>query len=113
MNNNYMCVDESTWEEVSPKMDTVTEIPWEYKEEGDELIGTYLCKKENMGVFNQNIYVILDTNNKRRSVFGCTVLDKLFEKVQVHDFVKIVFNGNKPNDYGNYYKDFKLFKREK
>ena len=45
MNNNYMCVDESTWEEVSPKMDTVTEIPWEYKEEGDELIGTYLCKR--------------------------------------------------------------------
>lgn len=41
------------------------------------------------------------------------MLDKLFKKVQVHDFVKIVFNGNKPNDYGNYYKDFKLFKRRK
>ena len=99
------------WEEVSPEMDTETEIPWEYKVKGDELIGDYLCKKENMGIFNQNIYVILDNNNERKSVFGCTVLDKLFEKVQVNDFVKIVFMGNKPSGYGNYYKDFKLFKR--
>ena len=57
MNNNYMCVDESTWEQVSPEMDTITEIPWEYKDEGDELIGTYICKKENMGIFNQ-IYML-------------------------------------------------------
>ena len=39
MNNNYMCVDESTWEQVSPEMDTITKIPQEYKDEGDELIG--------------------------------------------------------------------------
>ena len=38
-------------------MDTITEIPWEYKDEGDELIGTYICKKENMGIFNQ-IYML-------------------------------------------------------
>ena len=57
MNNNYMCVDESTWEQVSPEMDTITEIPQEYKDEGDELIGTYICKKENMGIFNQ-IYML-------------------------------------------------------
>ena len=108
-----MCVDESTWEQVSPEMDTITEIPQEYKDKGDELIGTYICKKENMGIFNQ-IYMlswILIRKEEVYLVVPCQI--NYLKKVQVHDFVKIVFNGNKPNDYGNYYKDFKLFKRRK
>lgn len=98
------------WEEVSPEIEPMC-IPWECKDKGDELIGTYLCKKENMGIFNQNIYVIKDTNNERRSVLGCTMLDKLFEQVQENDFVKIVFLGTKPSRYGPYLEGFKLFKR--
>lgn len=110
MSDDNISVDESMWEEVFPEIEPRS-IPWEYKDEGDELIGTYICKKENVGIFNQNIYFINDTNNERRSVFGCNVLDKLFEQVQENDFVKIVFMGKKSSMYGNYLKGFKLFKR--
>ena len=87
-------------------MDTITEIPWEYKDEGDELIGTYICKKENMGKYNQTIYIIEDETGKLHSVFDCKVLHNLFEYIDEGEFIKITFEGR---DYANNGNEFKLF----
>lgn len=107
MNNNSMCVDELIWEEVFPKISTMP-IPWEYKDEDKELIGTYLCKYDNIGTENQHVYLIEDLNKKKRHVFGCTELDNLFEQVQKNDFVKIVFIAKKPREQSVPFRLFKL-----
>ena len=84
------------WEDVNPAQDKQTEEPWYPEIVGEELIGTYLYKKECMGKYSQNIYILEEEKtDKIRSVFGCAVLDKLFDYVEEGEYIKITFEGRK------------------
>ena len=105
-------LERNVWEDVNPAQDKQTEEPWYPEIVGEEIIGTYLYKKECMGKYSQNIYLLEEEKtDKIRSVFGCAVLDKLFDYVEEGEYIKITFEGRKTTGNGNEFKDFKVQRR--
>ena len=62
-------------------------------EENDELIGKYVGKKENIGVYENNVYEI-ETDDGLYGIWGSAVLDDRFSEVEEGEMVKVVFLGN-------------------
>ena len=75
---------------------------------GDGIEGRYVAKKENIGKFKSNIYV-LEVNGERVGVWGSTVLDSKFEQVAIGKMVAIEYTGERESKKGNgQYSDFKF-----
>ena len=106
LSNNGEFKQDYEWEDVIPDQDKTKEELWSPEIVGETLIGTYLYKKENMGKYNQTIYIIEDETGKLHSVFDCKVLHNLFEYIDEGEFIKITFEGR---DYANNGNEFKLF----
>lgn len=87
---------------------------WKPEKEGDEVIGLYLGKEENVGENGSNLYSLESQDHQNISVWGSTVLDIRMKNVKVGEEVKIVFKGLKdsPNRKGKQYKDFEVYHRE-
>lgn len=81
------------------------ETPWKPEREGEQLIGTYILKKEKVGQYHQNVYVIQEDNGDLRSVFSTTKLNQLFEKIDMNDYIRITYMGTNPK---NNFKNFKI-----
>ena len=89
---------------------------WNLKEakEGDEMIGVFTGKDENVGENNSTVYRIETINGDIRSVWGSTVLDVRMKNVKEGKEVKIVYKGSKPSPTrkGKSYHDFDVWHRE-
>jgi len=85
-----------------------TELPevWSPENEGDNIEGVYVKKKENVGKNKANIY-ILDVDGVKKSVWGSTVLDDKMDDVAPGDKIKITYLGEEKN-----YHKYKLEKDE-
>jgi hypothetical protein len=78
------------------------------------LIGLYTEMKTGVGANNSNVYIIemKDESGRTVNVWGSTVLNTKFEKVQVGEEVRIEYMGEVENKKGGRtYRDFKLFHR--
>lgn len=82
---------------------------WKPEKEGEEIIGRYVAKKENVGINNSNVYVLdVDGSDEPVKVWGSTVLDSRFEEIRIGYDVKIEFLGHKKGKSPKPYKDFKV-----
>ena len=90
------------------------EVLWKPENEGDNIIGQYIDLKEQVGQYNSNIYILRDTEDERRSIFGGGnargVLDDKMKNIPQGTYIKITYNGKKKAKTGNYYKDFSVQK---
>lgn len=88
---------------------------WNPEKEGDEIVGLFVGKEENVGENNSNLYTLeASDDNRSVSVWGTTVLDVRMKNVKVGEEVKIIFKGWKdsPTRKGKQYKDFEVYHRE-
>lgn len=71
----------------------------------DEVIGTYLSKKENVGKYHKNIYILEKEDGSKMGVWGTTQIDRELAKVKVGDVVKLVYLGkvNNPKTGNNFH----------
>ncbi len=86
-----------------------TNETWKPENEGDTIQGLYQSKKENVGVNNSNIYLILvDGQEEAVSIWGSTVLDTKFQEISIGSEVKIEYLGKVKSKAPQPYKDFKV-----
>lgn len=64
---------------------------WKLKD-GDEIMGKYLGKKENIGR-NKSLVYEIETDKGTMGVWGSTVLDTRLKNVKEGDGVKIIYKG--------------------
>jgi hypothetical protein len=109
-------MENKQWEKVEADITPA----WNYKNEdgsyslkkGDNLVGIYLGKKENVGPNNSIIYEF-KVGEENKGVWGSTVLDTRLSTLQEGMEVKIVYKGKtKSEKSGREYHDFDIFKRE-
>lgn len=74
------------------------ELPevWNPENEGDQIEGIYIKKKENVGENKSNLY-ILDVDGTHKSIWGSTVLDDKMDYVSVGDKIRITYQGKEKN----------------
>lgn len=81
-------------------------------EEGEELIGIYQSKQENVGPNKSNLYEIKKHNGELVSVWGSTVIDSKFDDetdpIVVGEEVRFVYNGKRVGKRGGSYKDYSI-----
>lgn len=83
---------------------------WDFKEE-KELMGTYVSKEEGVGQNNSNLYNIKKADGSVIGVWGNTMLDDKFKKIQVGESIKIVYLGMEKSKAGKQYHNYKVFHR--
>lgn len=84
---------------------------WCPEKPGDELVGLYVDKKEDVGKNHANAYFItniIQGEEKEWIVFGTEDLNRKFEHIPIGYEVGIVFQGSKPSKPPK--KPFKIFK---
>jgi len=92
------------WEKVVP---VLTET-WDF-DKNNELEGTFVEVKNNVGPNESNIYHI-KTDKEEVAIWGNTVLDGRLKDFQKGQFVKIVYNGESTSEKtGRTYKDFDVY----
>ncbi len=104
------------WQEIKPELNKT----WNNKvdgvfslEEGDELIGTLVEKKEDVGPNHSKVYSV-KTDKEVIDVWGSTVLDTRLKNVEEGDDIKIVYLGIKKSEKTKReYHDYSLFKKPK
>lgn len=74
---------------------------WKPEKEGDELAGTYVDKRENVGPNASNVYTIQREDGVLFSLWGSAVLDSNLPKVEFGKEVKIVYLGKTTNPKTN------------
>jgi hypothetical protein len=89
---------------------------WDYKaaKKGDEVIGVFLNKEENVGENNSNVYNLESATGELISVWGSTVLDIRLKNVKLGEEVKIVYLGQLESEKrkGKFYHNFDVYHRE-
>ena len=86
------------------------EIGNEYPEEwkpvnnGDQITGAYIEKKQEVGQNKANVYII-EVDGKQKSVWGSTVLDDKMLNVSPGKLIRVTYQGV---DTKKNYKKFKL-----
>ena len=74
------------------KIDVESGPTWDYKEE-QEITGVLLEKEENVGPNNSMMYKLQTEDGETIGVWGNTVLDGRFKKIEVGEEVKLVYLG--------------------
>lgn len=89
---------------------------WDYKQakKGDEIVGLYIGKEENVGENKSTIYTFETSNNEIINVWGCTVLDTRFKNLKIGEEVRIVYLGQLESEKrkGKLYHNFDVYHRE-
>ena len=93
-------VNERVWEQV------FAGNLWTPETKGDEIVGCYCKRRDNVGVRNYTFYT-LDVDGEQKDVLGTTLLNQLMDQVPVGWEVRIVYQGTKPSDPPH--KPLKLF----
>ncbi|MDO5851664.1 MAG: hypothetical protein Q4Q23_04175 [Methanobacteriaceae archaeon] len=78
---------EENWRRIKPKSNV-----WCPKK-GDKIEGVLKEKKENIGQFNANQYVVCDKNDELIIIWGKTQLDQLMQEINIDDYIRIIYNG--------------------
>jgi hypothetical protein len=94
-----------TWNEVQAVEGEI----FRFEEAGDKIVGELVEKEENVGENNSMLYHIMNGDGNIESIWGSTVIDSRFKKIEPHTMVKIVFNGWKQGESGRKYKDFTVY----
>lgn len=99
---------DNEWEEVKD----VEEQVWRPEAIGEEIVGKYVRREEDVGIYHSTKYT-LETANGEVDVFGSAVLDNKFKDIQLGYEVKIVYQGEKPSKPPKKpFKMFQVFKRK-
>ena len=94
------------WSKVDPGGDT-----WNYKEH-PEIIGIYSDKKTDVGP-NKSMMYHLKAEDVDIWIWGSTLIDKRFEKIEFGEEVKIVYLGDeKSPKTGRTYHNFEIYHRQ-
>lgn len=78
---------------------------------GDKIEGKLLEIKNDVGKYHQNVYVLLDSNDKKIEIWGKMQLDKLMMEIEVGDYIRITYNGTKTTGNGYLMNMYYLEKR--
>jgi len=91
---------------------TATSAPaWDF-EKTKECEGLYTGKTEKVGPNNSNLYNFEKKDGTTFSVWGNTLLDRIFQGISVGEEVKIEYLGKaKSEKTGREYKNFDVFHR--
>ena len=82
---------------------------WKLKD-GDEIVGKYVSKKENLGQRNNSTLYQIETEDGELSVWGSTVLDTRLKNVKEGHGVKIIYKGmKKTKDGKTKYHDYDVY----
>ena len=101
----------SEWKKIEPTTEGYNPT-WDPQEE-NELMGTYVDKKEGIGANKSNLYTFRKKDGSLVSVWGCAVLDVRFGNLEAGEDVKIVYKGKVSNEKtGRTYHDFDVYHRE-
>ena len=96
------------WTKVSGNVNART---WDPETE-KEVSGRYIDKKENLGKNHSNLYILQQPDGSEVSVWGSSVLDNNFNRIQLQSEVRIVYLGRETNDKtGRTFKNFDIFSR--
>jgi hypothetical protein len=100
------------WKKIEPNQ-TAT---WNGKEDGewklskgDELVGTYETKQQNIGP-NDSILYEIKTDDGMVAVWGSTVLDTRLKNIEPGERVKIIYKGKEKSERtGREYHDYEIY----
>ena len=82
---------------------------WKPENVGDTIMGSYIGKKENVGLNNSTIYLVqVAGQDEPTSVWSSTVLDTKFQEIPVGSDVKIEYLGKEKGNAPMPYKNFKV-----
>lgn len=74
-----------------------------------ELHGYYYQHKENVGIHQSNVYMIVDSEtDKPVQVWGSTVLDNKFQEIPLGSEVWVTCEGKKKSKSGTSYTDYNV-----
>ena len=92
-----------------PKMEYENIEPnvWKPENEGDQIEGELVSKRENVGPNESKTYY-LKKDNKQTMIWGSTVLDSRMDFINVGDYIKVTFKGTQENKKGQPTKIFKV-----
>lgn len=83
---------------------------WDFKE-SKELTGTYIAKEEGVGLKDTNLFKIQKEDGSVVGVWGNTMINDTFQKIQIGDEVRIVYLGMEESKNGRSYHSFKIYHR--
>ena len=82
---------------------------WKPEKEGDEIEGILIDKREGVGTYSSNAYMI-ENREGQHLVWGSTVLDDGMNFIKVGEQVKIQYKGTEENKKGQKVKIYKVYK---
>jgi hypothetical protein len=84
---------------------------WDYKND-KEIQGVLLSKEENVGPNNSKMYKLQTPDGKEIGVWGSTVLDLRFGKIEIGEEIKLIYLGKeKSPKTGREYHSFEVYHR--
>ncbi len=98
--------ENSKWEEVIEIMADVHNF-----QEEAELSGILTEKKENVGENQSWMYLIKKSDGNIVSVWGSTVLDSRFAKIEVGEEVRVIYQGKQQMQGGRSFHKYQVFHR--
>ncbi len=94
-----------SFEEISPNT-------WKTSEVGDSIEGVYIDKREAVGQYNSNAYVLDVVDGGLITVFGNVVIDDRMRFCDIGDTVRITFMGKELSSNNREVKIFKVERRK-
>lgn len=82
---------------------------WKHEKAGDEIEGTLLGIRTNVGEFNSKVYDLKTPDGKQISIFGSTVLDDKLIYAEIGQQIKIIFKGKIKGQNKKEYNDYDVF----
>lgn len=102
--------EEKTWEGLKWNKVEASNIPAWKPEEGDEVMGLYVEKREGIGPNNSNMYYLEKKDGEKIGVWGCAFLDNRFMNIHLGEVVNIKYLGIEKNPKTDRnYKNFDVF----
>jgi len=97
------------WKKLNEDIDQELTDSWK-PQVNDELIGVYVSKKENVGRYHKNLYILKREDGEKIAVWGSTQIDREFITAQKGDKIKLVYLGkiNNPKT-GNSFHSYDVF----
>lgn len=85
-------------------------IPWRPDTDGEQITGQVESIREEVGQYNQTVYILRDTDDQQRSIYANTILEQAMKTIKVGDIIKIKFEGTRVSQSGYLYKMFTVSK---
>jgi len=112
--------NENNWTKVEPEQQNFPPV-WNSKDEagnfvlkqGDELVGNYQGKEEDVGPNKSILYNFKNPKGEFIQVWGSAILDARFKTLEVGDEVRVVYQGKvKSEKTGRSYHSYEVYHRK-